>query len=208
MSNSSGEGEVARLRRQRLLLDLNNQIRSESAELIGGDAARPGHFVCECGDEDCTEHFVLPVALYDDLKANAVALLADEHPLSLARRARRAARDLHAAAQALRAQSQLQVARSKRIRSRFGDHLVIGVHLPSLTAASDLASHLSKPVALVGRADGVDVIVEPGGRLVQTVSEIRDWAWLYGLEGIYLSVRGETRTLAPLDPDTLDADAP
>jgi len=152
---------------------------------------------------DRTERLVLPLALYDDLEANEVGLPADEDPLSLARRARRAAMELRAAAQALRAQSQLQIARSKRNRSRVGNQLVIGVHLPSLPAASDLASHLSKPVALVGRADGVDVIIEPAGQIGQTVCEIRDWAWPYGIQSVYLSVRGETRTLAPLDPKTL-----
>jgi hypothetical protein len=38
-------------------------------------------FVCECGEQGCTERLGLPLALYDDLKNADVALLAPGHPL-------------------------------------------------------------------------------------------------------------------------------
>jgi hypothetical protein len=147
------------------------------------------------------EHVVLSATLYDDLKENEIALLADQHPLSLARRARNAASDLRTAAEALRAQSQLQVARARRLRNSLGDQLVVGVHLATLSTASDLATYLSKPVALVGRVDGVDVMIEPSGRLGPILRDIRDWARLFGLETVRVSFRGETRTLSALDSD-------
>jgi hypothetical protein len=201
MSETTREDEVARLWRQRQLVEVNRRIRSEAAEAPGGGGAIDCRFVCECGDEACTELVVLSPTLYDDLKANEIALLADQHPLSLARRARNTAKDLRAAADALRAQSQLQVARARRLRSRLGDQLVVGVHLDSLSAASDLASYLGKPVALVGRADGVDVIIEASGRLGSILRDVRDWARLFGLEAVRVSFRGETRTLSAVDSD-------
>ena len=197
MSDTTREDEVARLRRQRQLVDLNRRIRMQAAEPLATNC----DFVCECGDEDCREHVVLSAMLYDDLKANEIALLADHHPLSLARRARNAARDLRAAAVALQAQSELQIARARRLRKSLGDQLVVGVHLASLTAASDLATYLSKPVALVGRVDGVDVMIEPSGRLGPILRDIRDWARLFGVETVRVSFRGETRTLSALDSD-------
>lgn len=197
MSDTTREDEVARLSRQRQLVELNRRIRMRAAEPLATDC----DFVCECGDEDCREHVVLSAMLYDDLKANEIALLADQHPLSLARRARNAARDLRAAAVALQAQSELQVARARRLRKSLGDQLVVGVHLASLTAASDLATYLSKPVALVGRVDGVDVMIEPSGRLGPILRDIRDWARLFGLDTVRVSFRGETRMLSALDSD-------
>lgn len=197
MPDTTREDEVARLRRQRQLAELNRRIRWQAAEPLATDC----DFVCECGDEGCTEHVMLSATLYDDLKANEIALLADQHPLSRAQQVRDAAADLRAAAGALRAQSELQRARARRLRKSLGDQFVVGVHLASLTAASDLATYLSKPVALVGRVDGVDVMIEPSGRLGPILRDIRDWARLFGLETVRVSFRGETRTLSALDSD-------
>lgn len=57
-----------------LLREVNDRIRQRAARQ-GGDA--PSRFVCECGDPDCVQTIVLPLAAYDARRnSNAAKILA------------------------------------------------------------------------------------------------------------------------------------
>jgi hypothetical protein len=67
-----------------LLRDVNQRIRGLATKLDPDDVAvADWEFVCECGDQGCTETVGLSLALYDDLKDTDVALLAPGHALRL-----------------------------------------------------------------------------------------------------------------------------
>ena len=59
--------------------EVNRRIRGLAAEVDPQDDSS-WEFVCECGEQGCTERLGLPLALYDDLKNAHVALLAPGHP--------------------------------------------------------------------------------------------------------------------------------
>ncbi len=67
------------LARRRLMQNVNSEVRA-LAERVDrfGDWQWP--FLCECGDAACDEPVVVSVQLFDDLKRDDVALLANGHP--------------------------------------------------------------------------------------------------------------------------------
>jgi hypothetical protein len=62
-----------------LLGEVNRSIR-ELADRVDPEDSSTWEFVCECGDEECTERVGLPLARYDELKNAEVVLLAPGHP--------------------------------------------------------------------------------------------------------------------------------
>jgi hypothetical protein len=65
-----------------LLGEVNRRIRDLAGRCgpeVDPQDSTSWEFVCECGDEGCTERVGLPLALYDDLKNADVALLAPGH---------------------------------------------------------------------------------------------------------------------------------
>jgi hypothetical protein len=59
---------------------VNRNIRDLAAR-VDPDDSSAWEFVCECGEEGCTERLGLPLAVYDDLKNAEVVLLAPGHQL-------------------------------------------------------------------------------------------------------------------------------
>jgi len=184
--------EASRLKRQEMLAALNHKIRDGLIDPFDRDDEQRCEFVCECGELDCTEHLLLPPVLYDSLKEDDVGLFADGHPVTLARQARIAARDLQASARALQAQSRVQLHRARRLR---GKPDVVTVHVPNLFAGSDLAWSLTDPVEISEGPEGVELTVEITTTLAETLSHVRDWARRYGLASIDVNVHGEAKTL-------------
>jgi len=62
-----------------LLGEVNRRIRDLAAEVDSHDSST-WEFVCECGEEGCSERVGLPLARYDELRHGDVALLAPGHP--------------------------------------------------------------------------------------------------------------------------------
>lgn len=62
------------------LQEVNHNIRDLAAEVDPYDSSA-WEFVCECGEEDCTERLGLSLARYDELKNTDAALLAPGHQL-------------------------------------------------------------------------------------------------------------------------------
>lgn len=177
--------EEARLARQLARVELNREIRS-----VAADAAEEYEFVCECGEPGCEAHLQLSLLLFDSLERDGVGLLAEGHQVSVARAARRNARDLRESARALQGRSHLQVDRSRRLRR---DPVLIVVRVPTVQAASDLASHFEHAV-ISNHDDDVAVAFEALA-LGSTLSDVRDWACRHGLASVDVSFRGTTRTL-------------
>lgn len=65
-----------------LLREVNRSIRDLAAMVDQNDASA-WEFVCECGEEGCTERLSLPLSRYDELDDAGAALLAPGHPLRL-----------------------------------------------------------------------------------------------------------------------------
>ena len=63
-----------------LLAEVNRRIRDLAAKVDPHDSSA-WEFVCECGEEGCSERVGLPLARYDELKHADVELLAPWHPL-------------------------------------------------------------------------------------------------------------------------------
>jgi hypothetical protein len=63
-----------------LLGEVNRRIRDLATKVDPQDASS-WEFVCECGDQGCTERVGLPLARYDELKNDDGALLAPGHAL-------------------------------------------------------------------------------------------------------------------------------
>jgi hypothetical protein len=61
-----------------LLGEVNRSIR-DLATKVDPDDSSSWEFVCECGEDGCTERVGLPLAGYDELKHADVALLAPGH---------------------------------------------------------------------------------------------------------------------------------
>jgi len=175
-----------------MLAALNHKIRDGLTDPFDRDDEQRCEFVCECGEPDCTEHLLLPPVLYDNLKKDDVGLFADGHPVTLARQARIAARDLQASARALQAQSRVQLYRARQLR---GKPDVVTVHVPNLFAGSDLAWSLTDPVEISEGRRGVELTIEITTTLAATLSNVRDWARRYGLVSIDVDVDGEAKTL-------------
>ena len=60
------------------LEEVNRNIRGLAAKVDPVDSSA-WEFVCECGEEECTERVGLPLARYDELKHADGALLAPGH---------------------------------------------------------------------------------------------------------------------------------
>ena len=58
--------------------EVNDSIRDLAAKVDPDDSSN-WEFVCECGEEGCTERVGLPLARYDELRNADVALLAPGH---------------------------------------------------------------------------------------------------------------------------------
>lgn len=188
---SGTKHDPARLERHLRLVASNGETRSLASRSDDDAAQRRFAFDCECGDEECHEHIWLSLSLYDDLKRNDVPLLADGHPISLARRARSTARQLQEEARALRAQADIQVSRAHRLSSG----ALLTVHLRSPAEAADLAGHLDDPAEVVDRAGGTDVEVEITATAGRALSQIRDWARGHGNRAVGVTFFGKHRTL-------------
>jgi hypothetical protein len=63
-----------------LLGEVNRRIR-DLATRVDPEDGSSWEFVCECGEEGCTERVGLPLAGYDELKRVDGALLAPGHSL-------------------------------------------------------------------------------------------------------------------------------
>lgn len=63
-----------------LLGEVNRRIRDLATKVDPQDISS-WEFVCECGEEGCTERVGLPLARYDELKHADGALLAPGHAL-------------------------------------------------------------------------------------------------------------------------------
>ena len=63
-----------------LLGEVNQKIRDLAADVDPHDVSR-WEFVCECGEQGCTERVGLALARYDELKNANGALLAPGHAL-------------------------------------------------------------------------------------------------------------------------------
>jgi hypothetical protein len=63
-----------------LLGVVNRKIRDLAAEVDPQDVSS-WEFMCECGEEGCTERVAIPLARYDELKNADGALFAPGHPL-------------------------------------------------------------------------------------------------------------------------------
>lgn len=61
-----------------LLGQVNRKIRDLASDVDPQDDSS-WEFVCECGEQDCTERVGLPLARYDELKKADAALLAPGH---------------------------------------------------------------------------------------------------------------------------------
>lgn len=62
-----------------LLGEVNRKIRDLAAK-VDPDDSSSWEFVCECGENGCTERVGLPLARYDQLKHADEVLLARGHP--------------------------------------------------------------------------------------------------------------------------------
>ena len=60
--------------------EVNRSIRDLAAK-VDPDDSSAWEFVCECGEEGCTERLGLPLARYDELKDADATLLAQGHQL-------------------------------------------------------------------------------------------------------------------------------
>jgi len=63
-----------------LLGEVNQRIRDLASRVDPADSSN-WEFVCECGDEGCSERLGLPLARYDELERADVVLLAPGHAL-------------------------------------------------------------------------------------------------------------------------------
>jgi hypothetical protein len=59
---------------------VNRSIRELAGKVDLRDSSS-WEFVCECGEEGCTERVSLALARYDELRNGDVALVAPGHPL-------------------------------------------------------------------------------------------------------------------------------
>jgi hypothetical protein len=121
MSRSGGKaspgGVVGDHVRQATVARLNAEIRALGHRFLPFDAFDWG-FWCECGDELCHEHVMLPLCRFDELRRLGDPLLAEGHPIDRARSLRRQARELREEAAALRAEARLQARRAGRLGGR------------------------------------------------------------------------------------------
>jgi hypothetical protein len=96
---------------------------NERIAVMAADFEQPGleaewEFHCECGDEACEEWVSMQLAEFGAIAHERGAfVLAPDHPVPRARRARQRAGELREAAEALRAQSLHQQRRARRQRS-------------------------------------------------------------------------------------------
>jgi hypothetical protein len=63
-----------------LLGEVNQRIRDLAARVDPHDASN-WEFVCECGEQGCTERVGLPLVRYDELRTADAVLLAPGHAL-------------------------------------------------------------------------------------------------------------------------------
>lgn len=101
-----------------LFREVNERIRETAGDLEGYDDAL-WTFSCECGEPGCHAQVDLPLSTYDALVANDEFVLARGHMLADAQNARRRAQELREESQAVRAQAQQAVRRSRRLRDRW-----------------------------------------------------------------------------------------
>ena len=64
-----------------LLEEVNRQIRDLAAKVDPQDSSANWEFICECGEESCTERVALPLDRFDELKRADTVLLAPGHRL-------------------------------------------------------------------------------------------------------------------------------
>jgi hypothetical protein len=62
-----------------LLGEVNRSIR-ELADRVDPQDSSAWEFVCECGEEGCSERVSLALACYDELRDTEAVLLAPGHP--------------------------------------------------------------------------------------------------------------------------------
>ena len=62
----------------RQMEEVNRNIRDLAAKLDPGDVEL-WEFICECGEDGCTERVNLPLARYDELREAEDALIAPGH---------------------------------------------------------------------------------------------------------------------------------
>jgi hypothetical protein len=95
--------------------ELNRQIRTAVKRFDLSDRTEDTWaFLCECGAEDCQEWVTMPLTGYEALQRSDEPILAPGHTVSRGEQARRKAKRLADDAQALQAQAEQQVKRSRR----------------------------------------------------------------------------------------------
>jgi hypothetical protein len=115
--SASSDGAVGDHVRQATVTRLNAEIRALGHRFLPFDGFDWG-FWCECGDESCHEHVMLPLRRFDELRRLGDPLLADGHPVERARTLRQQARQLREESAALRAQAKQQARRARRLGDR------------------------------------------------------------------------------------------
>ena len=100
--------------------ELNRQIRTavRRFDLSGRDEGETWAFLCECGAPGCQEWVTMPVHGYEALQRADEPILAPGHTVSRGEKARRKAKRLADDSQALQAQAEQQVNRSRRLDDR------------------------------------------------------------------------------------------
>ncbi len=65
-----GTFEERVVRNEALFREVNERVQ-DLALRFGVDRTQPAGFVCECGNEECTQHVDVPLAVYEEVRANA-----------------------------------------------------------------------------------------------------------------------------------------
>jgi hypothetical protein len=105
--------------KQNILLELNGRVH-EAAKLFESAQRERDlwDFTCECGAPDCRVSVSLTLAEYEALRQAEQPLLAADHEVHRAAKARESARELREDSAALHGQAELQQKRAERNRRR------------------------------------------------------------------------------------------
>jgi hypothetical protein len=98
-----------------LMAAVNEEIRA-LAHHLGDHPEWNWPFVCECGDEACQEPVLCSLGAYDEARQRRQLLLARGHAVTQAREARARSHELRVESEAVRAQAEHQLRRSRLLQ--------------------------------------------------------------------------------------------